>query len=51
MYFTFQPPVQIVNYTQSQRDLDKFGAYTLAEWKPDSSMIAVMVSIQYLTGL
>ncbi|CAG2191158.1 RIC1 [Mytilus edulis] len=44
MYFAFQPPVQIVNYTQSQRDLDKFGAYTLAEWKPDSSMIAVMTS-------
>ncbi|XP_063398862.1 guanine nucleotide exchange factor subunit RIC1-like isoform X1 [Mytilus trossulus] len=39
-----KPPVQIVNYTQSQRDLDKFGAYTLAEWKPDSSMIAVMTS-------
>ncbi|XP_033737683.1 RAB6A-GEF complex partner protein 1-like [Pecten maximus] len=43
-----KPTVQIVNYTQSQRDLACLGGFCLAEWKPDSSMIAVMTTKQHV---
>ncbi|KAK3091743.1 hypothetical protein FSP39_022283 [Pinctada imbricata] len=43
-----KPSVLIVSFTQSQEDVEKLGKYQLAEWKPDSSMIAVMTSKRYI---
>ncbi|KAL3868474.1 hypothetical protein ACJMK2_041275 [Sinanodonta woodiana] len=39
-----KPAVQIVSYTESQKNLDEFGLFCSAEWKPDSSAIAVVTS-------
>ena len=40
---TFQPSVEIASYTQSTSGLGTFGSYIKAEWKPDSTALAVMV--------
>ncbi|ESO90081.1 hypothetical protein LOTGIDRAFT_123886 [Lottia gigantea] len=39
-----KPCVKIVTHSQSKKTLAKFGTYMAAEWKPDSSMIAVITS-------
>lgn len=39
-----QPAVQIVSYTQTEKTLAVYGKYCRAEWKPDSSALAVIVS-------
>ncbi|XP_041356612.1 guanine nucleotide exchange factor subunit RIC1-like isoform X2 [Gigantopelta aegis] len=39
-----KPSIQIVTYTQSQKCQEEFGTYKVAEWKPDSSMLAIMTS-------
>ncbi|KAL5016054.1 hypothetical protein ScPMuIL_005643 [Solemya velum] len=39
-----KPAVQIVCHIQSKKNVEELGTYRLAEWKPDSSMVAVMTS-------
>ncbi|XP_052775619.1 guanine nucleotide exchange factor subunit RIC1-like [Mya arenaria] len=43
-----KPSVEIVSYTQSAKSLASFGNYIKAEWKPDSSALAVMTSKGYI---
>lgn len=43
--FTFQPAVQLICVRRSDSSITEFGTNKLAEWKPDSSMIAVLVSL------
>lgn len=45
MYHYFQPCVLIVHHRRDQESLEKLGSNTIVEWKPDSTMLAVVVSI------
>lgn len=42
--FLSQPSVLIVSYIESVKAATRFGCYQQSEWKPDDSMIAVVVS-------
>lgn len=42
--FLSQPSVLIVSYIESVKAATRFGCYQQAEWKPDDSMIAIVVS-------
>ena len=45
VFFCFiQPAVRIVAFQRSQNSVSEFGANQVAQWKPDSSMLAVTVS-------
>lgn len=41
---SFQPSVLIVTYKEPEKSSSQFGSYKQAEWRPDSTMIAVSVS-------
>ncbi|KAH3695914.1 hypothetical protein DPMN_083372 [Dreissena polymorpha] len=43
-----KPSVEIASYTQSTSGLGTFGSYIKAEWKPDSTALAVMTSKGYI---
>lgn len=43
-FFFFQPSVLIVSYKELSKAASQFGPYKQAEWRPDSTMIAVSVS-------
>ncbi|XP_048255713.1 guanine nucleotide exchange factor subunit RIC1-like isoform X1 [Haliotis rufescens] len=43
-----KPSIQIVSHSLSQKQLEEYGAYCRAEWKQDSSMLAVITSKCYV---
>ncbi|KAK6182215.1 hypothetical protein SNE40_009946 [Patella caerulea] len=43
-----KPCVQIVSHYQSDSTLEQVGTYVAAEWKPDSSMLAVITSKRHV---
>lgn len=44
LFLFIKPSVQIVSYIHPYKETVSEGTFKLVEWKPDSSMIAVLVS-------
>ncbi|NWH72717.1 RIC1 protein, partial [Piaya cayana] len=47
-FFFFQPSVLIVSYKELSKAASQFGPYKQAEWRPDSTMIAVSTANGYI---
>ncbi|KAL4236739.1 WD40 repeat protein [Mactra antiquata] len=43
-----KPAVQIVSYTQTEKTLSVYGKFCKAEWRPDSSALAIVTSNCYV---
>ncbi|NXY45799.1 RIC1 protein, partial [Ceuthmochares aereus] len=48
IFFFFQPSVLIVSYKELSKAASQFGRYKQAEWRPDSTMIAVSTANGYI---
>uniref|UniRef100_A0A8C7EDU1 Guanine nucleotide exchange factor subunit RIC1 n=1 Tax=Nothoprocta perdicaria TaxID=30464 RepID=A0A8C7EDU1_NOTPE len=48
LFFSPQPSVLIVSYKENSKSASQFGPYKQAEWRPDSSMIAVSTANGYI---
>ncbi|NXG66010.1 RIC1 protein, partial [Hemiprocne comata] len=47
-FFPLQPSVLIVSYKEVSKAASQFGSYKQAEWRPDSTMIAVSTANGYI---
>ena len=45
-----KPCVPIISHRRSKTSVDELGKNVLAQWRPDSSMIVVVVSFLYILG-
>uniref|UniRef100_A0A8C9JQ58 Guanine nucleotide exchange factor subunit RIC1 n=1 Tax=Panthera tigris altaica TaxID=74533 RepID=A0A8C9JQ58_PANTA len=48
VWFSYSPSVLIVTYKEPEKSSSQFGFYKQAEWRPDSTMIAVSTAYGYI---